>query len=81
MELSNWTFLLAVIGLVGPGLIVVGRLWEKTTAAHVRLDKLEVSLQLSMDKLERTVRHTIETAWVKCPLANQHQEFKERKTP
>lgn len=69
---SDWQWLIA---LIGPGLlvggIVVGRLMEKTSAAHKRIDRLETTLKEEFQSMKEALTTSIETAYLHCPLAKE----------
>ncbi len=64
--MSNWILTLIVAGLLGPMMVILGRLWERSRAAQIRVNELEAALKLtisrlellqaSIDRLEQTIR-------------------------
>jgi hypothetical protein len=57
--------------MVGPGLIflglLLGKLLEKVSSAHKRIDKVEIALEKGLAKIEESV----EKAWASCPMAQE----------
>lgn len=73
MKLEVWHFIVALFALIGPALVILGlllgRLIEKSNSAHLRIDRLEVTLAEEFKEMKFTLRDSIEQSWKNCPLA------------
>jgi hypothetical protein len=71
---TTWQLIIAVFALLGPALVlaglVIGRMQEKNTSAHKRIDKLELNIDRRFDQLHAAIQR----AWRACPLVHDHKE-------
>lgn len=75
MNLEGPELIVAILALVGPALVwlglTVGRLSERTTTSHKRIDKLEERLSTEFEKLADRLDLSIRNGWRHCPLAQK----------
>ena len=76
MQVDAWMLVVGLFALVGPAIaavsLFIGRMMERTSSAHKRIDKLEQNLAAEFKATREELRHAIEMAWANCPMAKDH---------
>lgn len=82
---ETWSLVVALFALIGPALVLagwwIGRVAEKTTSAHVRIDRLERVLTDEFHEVRKALKESLDNAWRNCPLTRRdaHDEPSSRK--